>query len=286
MEAIREAMDLVFDVPEDQTGPFKVTPEFTEVFGTVPELSDRAYRASNIDGLFENLMEVDGRVYCLDYEWVFDFPVPEGFVRYRNLAYFYYKYSSLMSYRSLEEFLGEFGVGRELADVYGAMERAFQAYVHGDGDQGYLANFRQKVTTLKELSEADGELAGQGTDQPSFRRRWRRRTFKSARSQEVQRLTNNHVTNLEVMIKDLRHEIDELGKLATYLNRHEALIFKARRKVGGAGEQGRSPRDEKAQGAKLLFQHGETSRRATESSTSPRRAAGRLRAILRSARTI
>ena len=55
------------------------------------------------------------------------------------------------------------------------------------------------------------------------------------KEQEVQRLTNNHVANLEVMIKDLRHEIDELGKLATYLNRHEALIFKARRKLGGAG---------------------------------------------------
>ena len=34
------------------------------------------------------------------------------------------------------------------------------------------------------------------------------------------------------MIKDLRHEIDELGKLATYLNGHEALVFKARRKLG------------------------------------------------------
>ena len=52
------------------------------------------------------------------------------------------------------------------------------------------------------------------------------------KEQEVQRLTNNHVANLEVMIKDLRHEIDELGKLATYLNGHEALVFKARRKLG------------------------------------------------------
>ena len=52
------------------------------------------------------------------------------------------------------------------------------------------------------------------------------------KEQEVQRLTNNHVANLEVMIRDLRHEIDELGKLATYLNGHEALIFKLRRKLG------------------------------------------------------
>lgn len=49
---------------------------------------------------------------------------------------------------------------------------------------------------------------------------------------EVQRLTNNHVTNLEAIIRDLRHEIDEMGKTLTYLNGHEALVFKARRKLG------------------------------------------------------
>ena len=232
VEAIREAMDLVFDVPEDQTGPFKVTPEFTEVFGAVPELSDRAYRASNIDGLFENLMEVDGRIYCLDYEWVFDFPVPEGFVRYRNLAYFYYKYQRQMVYGSLEEFLGEFGVSRELAGVYGAMEQAFQAYVHGDGNQGYLANYQQKVTTLEELKAADGELSRARERINQLQAEVEEKNQQIRKEQEVQRLTNNHVANLEVMIKDLRHEIDELGKLATYLNGHEALVFKARRKLG------------------------------------------------------
>ena len=49
---------------------------------------------------------------------------------------------------------------------------------------------------------------------------------------EVQRLTNNHVTNLEIMIRDLRHEIGEMAKTLDYLNRHEALIFKIRRKLG------------------------------------------------------
>ena len=52
--------------------------------------------------------------------------------------------------------------------------------------------------------------------------------------QEVQRLTNNHVANLEVIIGDLRREIGEMGKTLTYLNRHEAIIFKVRRKIGQA----------------------------------------------------
>ena len=46
------------------------------------------------------------------------------------------------------------------------------------------------------------------------------------KDQEILRLTNNHVANLEIIIKDLRHEIDEMGKTMTYLNGHEALIYK------------------------------------------------------------
>ena len=93
----------------------------------------------------------DEKLYCLDYEWVFDFPVPARFVQYRNLAYFYYKYQGLMSYAGLEEFLQEFGIGSEMASVYASMEDAFQSYVHGDAVQGYLVNYQQKVTTLSEL---------------------------------------------------------------------------------------------------------------------------------------
>ena len=98
-----------------------MTPEFLEVFGRDPAedsqdsasgeleqqlsaLSDASYAVSNIDGLFENLMVSGGKLYCLDYEWVFDFPVPAGFVRYRNLVYFYYKYEGLLDYENAVQF--------------------------------------------------------------------------------------------------------------------------------------------------------------------------------------
>ena len=54
------------------------------------------------------------------------------------------------------------------------------------------------------------------------------------KDQELLRLTNNHVANLEIIIKDLRHEIDEMGKTMTYLNGHEALIYKVYRKLANA----------------------------------------------------
>ena len=80
VEDIKAALQFLYDVTEDQIVPFSVTPEFTRTFGPVPDFDDFSYKVSNIDGLFENLMitETDGdeQLYCLDYEWVFDFPVP------------------------------------------------------------------------------------------------------------------------------------------------------------------------------------------------------------------
>ena len=50
LEEIRAAMKVVFDVDKDQTMPFTVTPEFTEVFGEIPDIDDISYKVSNIDG--------------------------------------------------------------------------------------------------------------------------------------------------------------------------------------------------------------------------------------------
>ena len=41
------------------------------------------------------LVTADG-TYAIDYEWVFLFPVPAGFVKYRTLVYFYRRYKSLL----------------------------------------------------------------------------------------------------------------------------------------------------------------------------------------------
>ena len=80
-------------------------------------------------------------------------------------------------------------------------------------------------TSLGELMKTDEELTKARDRIHALQAEVEEKNFQIRKEQEVQRLTNNHVANLEVMIKDLRHEIDELGRLATYLNGHEALIF-------------------------------------------------------------
>ena len=151
-----------------------------------------------------------------------------------------------------KKFLQEFGIGSEMASVYASMEDAFQSYVHGDAVQGYLVNYQQKVTTLSELKETDQALS-QAKDRISqLQAEVEEKNQQIRKEQEVQRLTNNHVANLEVMIKDLRHEIDELGKLATYLNGHEALCS-GPAQAGSPGQQSISKGHPQAQDTQLLF---------------------------------
>lgn len=240
-ETIQAALDTIFDIREEYIVPFLPTPEFDEVFGkgvTSEQLKHlegkTAYLISNIDALLENMLLAEDGIYCLDYEWVFDFPIPCEFVQYRTLFYFYEQYKSLMGGLSRENFLAQFSISAESAALYQCMERSFQEYVHGDNQRIYLENFMVECKNAKDLAKVDGELARTKERLEQLRAENREKDKTLRKLNEVQRLTNNHVNNLEVIIKDLRHEIEEMGKTLTYLNGHEALIFKCRRRLGRA----------------------------------------------------
>ena len=239
VDTVGEALEMILEVDASCYCLFEVTSEFTSVFGELPDgakVGSDSLMVSNIDMLFENILLGDGR-YCLDYEWVFFFPVPVEYIKYRILFYFFRQYRSLLTaYRQAEDWLKEFGIEEETAKVYEAMEGNFQAYVHGENQKIYLENYYVRTKTFRELTRVDQELerTKERLDQlrSQSRLQLKEKDANIRKMTEVQRLTQNHVTNLETMIGDLRHEIGEMAKTLEYLNRHEALIFKIRRKLG------------------------------------------------------
>ncbi|MDO4326590.1 MAG: glycosyltransferase [bacterium] len=249
------------DAAERRILEFKRTKEFDRVFGQ--ELSQEqyvllegaCYAVSNVDGLFENMMMTEeGGICGIDYEWVFSFPIPSDFLRYRNLYYFYLKCRDMLPFDSEEAYMAAFGIPEDVAAVYGAMERSFQNYVHGGttGGVSYLAQYQQPVITpdswedkeqqrkdaiglaqarLEDIRVRDEALKIREQTIADREAELQERDETIHKLQEVQRLTNNHVVNLEIMIKDLRHEIEEQAKLAAYLNRHESIVFKIMRRI-------------------------------------------------------
>ena len=241
VDAVKRGMELIYDIKPEFISDFHVTPEFKEVFASAGEPVEveeggPSYAASNIDALFENMLVTEEGVYALDYEWVFLFPVPAGFVKYRTLHYFYRQFKSIIGEKFGDQasFLKEFGIEEKLLPLYEKMERSFQEYVHGENQRTYQEDFMVKTKTLTELKQVDRELERARERLSQLRAEIAEKDTALKKVQEVQRLTNNHVANLEVIIADLRREIGEMGKTLTYLNRHEAVIFKIRRKIGQA----------------------------------------------------
>lgn len=239
VDVVKQAVEQVLEADASFCQPFEVTPEFARVFGELPtgaKVSDDSLRVSNIDMLFENIL-LGEETFCLDYEWVFFFPVPLGYLRYRMLFYFFRQYRSLLTaYGQVESWLLEFGITEEEAKLYAGMEEKFQDYVHGENQKIYLENYYVSTRTFRELASTDRELerTKERLNQLRIQSQMQLKEKDAAirRMTEVQRLTQNHVVNLEVIIKDLRHEIGEMAKVLDYLNRHEALVFKARRRLG------------------------------------------------------
>ncbi len=239
LETLKEAMKRLDDRDKDSRSGFVRTGEFMEIFGEgleEPDLAllekDLASPVSNIDILLENILTTDSGDYCLDYEWVFLFPVPEHFVWYRVLYYFYEQYASLMGQLELEQILGAFGITPEQSDVYRKMEISFQNYVHGENQKLYLGNYMVYSRGIMEIRQTESDLARARERIEQMKIHAREKDVAIRKLTEVQRLTNNHVTNLEIIIQNLRREIEEMGKTLSYLNRHEALLFKARRRLG------------------------------------------------------
>ena len=230
-EVLKEGLSLIFGEGQE---PFTPTPAFEEVFGTIPDIQDESFHVSNVDALFENVMETAEGLWFMDYEWVFEFPVPMGYLRYRNLYYFFERFKNALGWSDVLGFLAQFDITKEQADIYRAMEEAFQTYAHGDSSQGYLSRYQQKVTTFEELKEEEQELFRARERILALQEEVEDKNLEIRKRNETQRLSNNHIANLDAIIRDLRREVDEMGKLLTYLNRHEAIIFKVWRKIKGA----------------------------------------------------
>ena len=236
-QVLKEGLELIFGKEKEENQEledFVPVPAFEEVFGAVPPLKEKSFHVSNVDGLFENIMVTSEGLWLMDYEWVFEFPVPIGFLKYRNLYYFYERFKSVFGWGNCMAFMELFGIGEELFQVYSQMEASFQTYAHGDSSQGYLKQYQQKITTFQELKEEEQELFSARERILALQEEVEDKNLEIRKRGETQRLSNNHIANLESMFRDLRHEVDEVGKLLTYLNRHEALVFKVWRKMKGA----------------------------------------------------
>jgi len=119
---------------------FVQTDKFVEVFGN--HKFDNSYtgdEGSNYDIIFSNILfdkekGPDGVWNVLDYEWCFDFPIPDKFIAFRGL-YYYFEFSN-PSLKEYYENAGvniyeKFGYTEDEVQAFIDMEHHFQVYIIG-----------------------------------------------------------------------------------------------------------------------------------------------------------
>ena len=198
----------------------------------------------NLDSIFDNFLvggdpgqsfeEALQNLTGIDYEWVSDTPADRGFVRYRALRAFHEQQREPLKLPPLTEFLALFGVSPEEEGRCELLEARFQEDVSGGSQSVYLDRFLTEVRDQRTIEKTERELRTANERLQGFRAELREKDTTIRKMTEVKRLTDNHVTNLEAIIRDLRHENGELGNTLTYLNSHQTVYSRLRRKAGDA----------------------------------------------------
>ncbi len=139
----------------DKRKPFELTPEFKKVFGPGSLMGGSAAFGANVDCNLDNFVVENGRIVCLDYEWVFECDIPIDFLMYRVIHYYYGAHPETSRIMKEDHLLREIGIPREIRSRYVEMEEYFQQYVFG-GEKNirYTDNYRQPVVDAVGLIES------------------------------------------------------------------------------------------------------------------------------------
>lgn len=137
--------------------PFEATAEFEGIFGlSKPFLGLEAAEKLNIDLTFDNIMLQDGKIQILDYEWIFDFPVPVNYAIYRAVyALFVKNRNQFQEFIEEEEIYQRLGISKNEQKWFFSMNKAFMWYVEG-GESSYTRTLQayEKPILSMEIAEA------------------------------------------------------------------------------------------------------------------------------------
>lgn len=114
--------------------PFKEDDRFHEIFGDGAELEGMdASRYFDVDLTFDNIIiDKDGAIKIIDYEWMFDCLVPEKFAVYRAMFAFYLKHGGQLTNLITEDEYYEYaGITREMRTLFAKMNHKMMNFIMG-----------------------------------------------------------------------------------------------------------------------------------------------------------
>lgn len=126
-------MEFLYSHKIEDELPFEMTEDFKRIFGELYPQRAYSLRITNVDYIFHNIKYIDKRFVTFDYEWVFRFPIPHEYVKWRSCDQLYYKYQMYLNTQiSYLNFMERHGFCNKDVSIYRNMERSFVEYVTGE----------------------------------------------------------------------------------------------------------------------------------------------------------
>ncbi|RRJ62206.1 hypothetical protein EHV15_04015 [Paenibacillus oralis] len=155
-EQVFEILDLysnfVSSVGDRNYCEFYETSEFVVAFGKHERLVGlKSFTVSNIDLNFDNILLDDNKRLCIiDYEWVYEFPIPLNFIKFRAINSFYYSHYNLVrNLISIDEMFEYVGISNEEIPEYIEMANKFADLIGTESEREYLNKYLKKAIPFK-----------------------------------------------------------------------------------------------------------------------------------------
>ncbi len=183
----------------------------------------------DLDLVFENVLITEDGCHLIDYEWTFDTPLERDHVKYRILRYWYEAYKgALGAYDDMADLLYNFGIKDEVLFECDKREKIFQDFVNGAPEDDLKLKYRDEKKNIDDIKEDERKL-GEFTEW-NLRLQDEVEDLKAVarKLRETERLSQNHIKNIEGFNTINRAEIERLTKELAYLERHKSLYARIR----------------------------------------------------------
>ncbi len=156
---IRTYIRKVESLDQNEKSEFISSNKFAEVFsfGDLIIKNVRCLEIANIDLTFDNIIiDSDNNFWVIDYEWVFEFPIPVDLIYYRSIFVFFYKYQEYLSdFIEMDDVCGIFKLDNEKIELYKQMAEGFQEYVFGKNSKYYIPKkYLKRINSFNSLEDS------------------------------------------------------------------------------------------------------------------------------------
>lgn len=131
---IKKYIQIIKNISKVQKGKFIPEKPFIKIFGFYKSNIEIEYcTTSNIDLLFSNIIiDNQNNYHIIDYEWVFDFPIPLNYIVFRSIfAFWSSNKTKLKDFISEKELYKICNISNSEIKSFYKMENNFQYYVTG-----------------------------------------------------------------------------------------------------------------------------------------------------------